>query len=185
MQHNVTFFRMESDEPRRLFLAFFKCIRIPKVLFARTARDTYEWGNDGELERITEDHYSQSLYSHLFGEGNNAGKFMLDIEADGIARLDGRSWSEWFIVQESWRKRTLKYSSPDAAKRNQFTILGLLISVFPDAWSEIAWEEIEAQLWEVAETTCVPFLSVITTADIDDYLAYSSRQWNLTLISYT
>ncbi|OBT83137.1 hypothetical protein VE02_07230 [Pseudogymnoascus sp. 03VT05] len=166
---------MESDEPQRFFLAFFKSIRIPKALFARTARDTYEWGNNGELERITEDHYSQTLYSYHFGEGNDAGKFMQDIEADGIASLYGKSWSEWYIVEESWRKRTRKYSSPDDAKRNQFTILGLLMSVFPDAWSEIAWEEIEAQLWDVAETTCVPFLSVLTTTDIEDYLAYSSR----------
>ncbi|OBT73982.1 hypothetical protein VF21_05999 [Pseudogymnoascus sp. 05NY08] len=176
---------MESDEPQRFFLAFFKCIRIPKALFARTARDTYEWGNNGELERITEDHYSQTLYSYHFGEGNDARKFMQDIEADGIASLYGKSWSEWYIVEESWRKRTRKYSSPDDAKRNQFTILGLLMSVFPDAWSEIAWEEIEAQLWEVAETTCVPFLSVLTTADIEDYLAYSSRQCNLPTIGYT
>lgn len=167
---------MESDQQQRLFLASFKCIRIPKALFARTARHNYEWDNNGELERTPEVHYSQSLYSHLLGESNDVGKFMQDIEADGIASLGGKSWSEWFIVQESWRKRTLKYSSPDDAKRNQFTILGLMISVFPDAWSEIAWEEIEAQLWEVVETTCVPFLSVLTTADIEDYLAYSSRQ---------
>ncbi|KFY81626.1 hypothetical protein V500_11241 [Pseudogymnoascus sp. VKM F-4518 (FW-2643)] len=167
---------MESDQQQRFFLASFKCIRIPKALFARTARRNYEWGNNGELERIPEDHYSQSLYSHLFGESNDVGKFMQDIEAYGIASLGGKSWSEWFIVQESWRKRTLKYSSPDIAKKNQFTILGLVISVFPDAWSEIAWEEIEAQLWEVVETTCVPFLSVLTTADIEDCLAYSSRQ---------
>lgn len=110
---------------------------------------------------------------------------MQDIEADGIISSHGKSWSEWFIVQESWRKRTLKYSSPDDAKQNQFTILGLVISVFPDAWSEIAWEEIEALLWEVAETTCVPFLSVLTTADIEDYLAYSSRYCNLPTIGYT
>lgn len=176
---------MESDEHQHFFLAFFKCIRIPKVLFARTTRDTYEWGNNGELEIIAEDHYSQTLYSHLFGEDNDAGKFMKDIEADGIASLYGKSWSEWYIVQESWRKRTLKYSSSDDAKRNQFTILGLLISVFPDAWSEIAWEEIEAQLWEVAETTCVPFLSVLTAADVEDYLVYSSRQCSLSTVGYT
>ena len=167
---------MESDQQQRLFLASFKCIRIPKALFTRTARRNYEWGNNGELERIPGDHYSQSLYSHLFGESNDVGKFMQGIEVDGIASLGGKSWSEWFVVQESWRKRTLKYSSPDDAKRNQFTILGLMISVFPDVWSEIAWEEIEAQLWEVVETTCVPFLSVLATADIEDYLAYSSRQ---------
>lgn len=176
---------MESDERQSLFLAFFRCIRIPKALFSRTTRCTYEWANNGELERITEDHYSQTLYLHLFGEGNDAGKFMQDIKAGGIASLEGKSWSEWFIVQGPWRKRTLKYSSPDDAKRSQFTILSLVISVFPDVWSEIAWEEIEAQLWEVVETTCVPFLSVLTTADIEDYLAYSSRQSNLPVIGYT
>lgn len=166
---------MESGQRQHLFLASFKCIRIPKALFARTAQHTYQWGNSGELERVSEDHYSQSLYLLLFGEGNDVGKFMQDIEADGIASLHGKSWSEWFIVQEPWRKRTLKYSSPDDAKRSQFTILGLVISVFPDVWSEIAWEEVEAQLWEVVETTCVPFLSVLTTDDIVDYLDYSSR----------
>lgn len=66
-------------------------------------------------------------------------------------------------------------STSEKAKPIQFAILGIVIRAFPEAWYELVWEEVEDQLWEIIESTCVPFLGVLDIEDIKEYLAHTSR----------
>jgi hypothetical protein len=99
-----------------------------------------------------------------------------EAENSGIVRVEGTSWSQWYTVKSTWKKRTVNDNTSNCAKSNYFVILGLAIHAFPEAWCEICWEEVENILWGVIESTCVPFLGVLDEADIKEYLAHYPRQ---------
>ncbi|RFU34089.1 hypothetical protein B7463_g2245, partial [Scytalidium lignicola] len=155
-----------------------RCHRIPKILFTRAARFLCRWGDDGELNS-TGGRYKLRLESSQSGAHSDITTVIQEAENSGIIRVEGNSWAQWYTVKSTWKKRFANENTSDCAKSNYFVILGLVIHAYPEAWSEICWEEVENQLLEVIRSTCVPFLTVLDEADIKDGL---KRQWLILLL---
>ena len=62
---------------------------------------------------------------------------------------------------------------PEILKTTLFDILSVAIHAFPEPYTEILWQEAEAQLWDIVDSTCLPFLAVI---DLPEVLAYISTR---------
>lgn len=93
---------------------------------------------------------------------------------------DGQTpWSERYTSNES-RKLAIEdlIESENAAvegltifaKDTQLGILTLVVSAFPEPWCEIVWEDVESQLWEVVESTCLPLLGVLDGVDVKKFI---------------
>lgn len=131
------------------------------------------WGDDGELNSAG-GRYHLRLQPSQSGAHSDITSVIQEAENSGILRIEGKSWSQWYTVKSTWKKRDENTS--DCAKSNYFVIIGLAIHAFPEAWSEICWEEIENELLEVILSTCIPFLAVLDEADIREYLAHYPRK---------
>jgi hypothetical protein len=161
------------------FLTYFRCHRIPKILFTRAAQNQFRWDDDGELKSSPGCRSTLRLQSQQYGAHLDITTEIQEAENIGVVRVEGKSWSQWYTVKSSWNKRTSNQNTSDYNKSNYFAILGIAIHAFPEPWSEICWEEVENQLWEVIQSTCVPFLAVLEGADIKEYLAHYPRQESL------
>ena len=150
------------------FLAFFNCDRIPKSLFDRTRLPLPQWSDGGELEMHSSARYG--LEAVDFGRYSIA-DLIKRAERDEIVKTEGESCFQWYTVSETWKERMAHALSSEDVKAIQFSILGIVIRAFPEAWSELLWEEIEDQLWEVIESNCVPFLGMLDAEDLIDYLS--------------
>jgi hypothetical protein len=144
-------------------------------LFTRAARSLRRWGDDGELNS-TGGRYNLRLQPSHSGAHSDITTVIQEAENSGIVRVEGQSWAQWYTVKSTWKKLSANENTSDCAKSNYFIILGLVSYAFPEAWSEICWEEVENQLLEVIQSTCVPFLAVLDEADIKEYLAHYTRQ---------
>lgn len=144
-------------------------------MFTRAARSLRWWGDDGELNS-TGGRYNLRLQSSHSGAHSDIIAVIQEAENSGIVRVEGKSWAQWYTVKSTWKKLSANENTSDCAKSNYFIILGLVSHAFPEAWSEICWEEVENQLLEVTQSTCVPFLAVLDEADIKEYLAHFPRQ---------
>ncbi|TGO92309.1 hypothetical protein BPOR_0006g00490 [Botrytis porri] len=49
-------------------------------------------------------------------------------------------------------------------------MLELILKAFPTPYTEISWMEVESQLSDIVQTTCVPFLCVLDMKDLMEYL---------------
>jgi hypothetical protein len=145
---------------------------IPKILFGRATLPSAQWSDGGELETSPGGRYS--LEALDFG-AYSLTRLIEKAEREGIVRTEGASWSQWYIVSEAWKEQMACNLNSEKAKPIQFAILGIVIRAFPEAWCELVWEEVEDQLWEVIESTCVPFLGVLDIEDIKEYLAHTPR----------
>jgi hypothetical protein len=56
------------------------------------------------------------------------------------------------------------------------TVLALVLQAIPDSHAELLWEELEAQLWDVIESTCLPLLTVINIRDVLNQMSSDSMQ---------
>lgn len=154
------------------FLAFFSCDRIPKALFAGTKLASPQWSNDGELKAPLSDPYE--LEALDFGQ-HSLQNIIEKAEKDGILRTEGAPCFQWYIVNEVWKEQIACNLASDKIKDIHFKILGIVLRMFPEAWSVLLWEAIEEQLWEVIESTCVPFLGILDKEDLREYLSGATK----------
>jgi hypothetical protein len=91
-------------------------------------------------------------------------------EPNGLPHL------EQYCVHDDWRNRLRgDLPSPDALVC-LFDVLALVLQAFPDSHAELLWEELEAQLWDVIESTCLPLLAVIDIHDVLNQMSSNSMQ---------
>ena len=107
---------------------------------------------------------------------NSLTELIENAEHEEVISKEGGTCSRWYVVNQAWKRRMSRTLSSARAKAGYLAILGIVIRAIPEPWSEVIWEEIEDQLLEVIETTCMPFLCVIGIEDVREYLCQSSRQ---------
>lgn len=155
------------------FLAFFNCSRIPKILFTRASQgSSVVWSDSGEPQS-----YERFHHGSIFWHSALCGLVSLINEKnrEQAIETEGRLWSENYVLTNAFRNRDYNISDTEISKSYQFAILNTIILAFPEPWCELLWEEVEDQLWEVIQSTCVPFLGVLEVEDVQEYLSNSSR----------
>lgn len=155
----------ESIYQLRWFLTLLDCETIPEALFKRAAKVRTIWGPAGNLIPAA------SLVPRWL-------RSILGQEYDSVRGRKGRSVLRTNLQElESLDLRRLerKALSPEVITRISFDILSTVMQAFPEPYSEILWQETTAQLWEVVDSTCLPFLAVINWPDFLIYI-YSRRR---------
>lgn len=157
-----------ADGPLASFrlLAFFECDTVPKDLFTRAYSHLYQWNGDGELEYHLPMEVKMPL--GLLDAVDEA-------EARGIVTVEGSIWSQHYTMSEEWKCWLRRDLDRETVTVILFDILSIAIRAFPEVWSEIAWKEVQDQLWDVVQSTCVPFLGVLEIEDVLAYLSGISR----------
>ncbi|CZR63156.1 uncharacterized protein PAC_13053 [Phialocephala subalpina] len=140
------------------YLAFVKCRAIPKILFSRSDYACRRWNIHGEYD----------TGPRLGGETPRS--VVAEAQRDGAIRAEGPENALWYIVNNEWKEGVLDDVGYEVVKSQYFKILEVVLQAFPEAWSEILWEEIEGELWPLIESTCVPFLGVLEIDDIKNHL---------------
>jgi hypothetical protein len=161
----------------RHYLSTFECDSIPRILFTRAILPKTSWGPTGELftSPCTE-LLPQWLLRVIEEAGYPSGAFQQALDTLTLSKEndDGRSLTAYCLSAKlGWIFRG-GLSSIDV-EGFLFDLLSTVLQVFPDAYTEILWEETEAQLWEIVESTCLPFLAVLDISDIMRYLSSSSQ----------
>jgi hypothetical protein len=83
---------------------------------------------------------------------------------------------EQYCVHDDWRNILRDdLPSPDVLVC-LFDVLALVLQAIPDSHAELLWEELEAQLWDVVESTCIPLLTVIDIRDVLNQMSSNSMQ---------
>ncbi|CZR52914.1 uncharacterized protein PAC_02791 [Phialocephala subalpina] len=142
------------------FLSLFNCESIPKILFTRAAQPSIRWDNAGELVRVDLNclHLVHPKFEELLGKP---------------------SWSERFTNIENRRSHLedlieCRDAAADGLEKfsaeSLLTILTIAASAFPEPWCEVIWEDVEEELWEVVESTCLPLLGVLDREDMEIFL---------------
>ncbi|KAK6612140.1 hypothetical protein H4I96_01353 [Botrytis cinerea] len=143
------------------FLAFFKCHELPRILFERICQPSKVWNDEGEIVECSET---------IVGLDSDLENIFQEAKDNGIIRCFETLLSETYVVEESW-KQWLCFNTDDRARRNiEFNILELVLKAFPTPYTEISWMEVESQMLNVVQTTCVPFLCNLDMEDVIDYL---------------
>jgi hypothetical protein len=154
------------------FFAFFNCERIPKALFDRAKLPSPQWSDEGELEITSSGRYG--LEALVFGQHNLAN--LIEIaERQEIVKTEGAPCFQWYIVSETWKERRACDLTSEEVKAIHFRILGIVSRAFPVPWTTLLWEEVEEQLREVIESTCLPFLGMLDKEDLIEYLSGAPR----------
>jgi len=156
-----------DEEPQLRFLAFFHCETIPKILFTRAEKAASQWSEKGELDSSPR-HGLPLLHC-------GAESFTTIIEKAVRSNIL-RDEAHFYTVEETWKDRYQVGLGSEMARSIYFTIMGIVIRAFPEPYCEFTWEETEDQLWEVVQSTCVPFLGVLDIDDIKDHLTGASSQ---------
>ena len=156
----------DKTSNRLRLLAFFDCDTLPRILFSRACKPSARWSSVGELE------------SHL-PIPIKVPPGLLDLieeaKGRGIVTVEGVAWSQCYTMNKEWKERLRCNLDSETAKLTLFSILSIVVQAFPEAWSEMMWEEVEDQLWDVVRSTCVPFLGVLDIEDIIEYVSDTSR----------
>jgi hypothetical protein len=148
-------------------ITLFNCDLVPHILFTRASKPSKEWNNNGELVSI--DLSCPGYFSPALCD-------MVDDKSP--------SW-QWGTTSSLKRKERLAelidYEDGAAkdlepiSKDNYLGILVILMSALPEPWSEIIWEGIEEELWEIIESTYIPLLGVLDMNDIEDFFSKNMR----------
>ncbi|TGO54719.1 hypothetical protein BCON_0103g00320 [Botryotinia convoluta] len=134
------------------FLAFFKCHELPRILFERICQPSKVWNDEGEIVECSET---------IIGLDSDLENIFQEAKDNGIIRGFETLLSQTYVVDESW-KQWLSFNTDDKARRNiEFNILELVLKAFPTPYTEIPWMEVESQMLDIVQTTCVPFLTKI------------------------
>lgn len=161
-RHEFGFPSKVVSRTRFKFLAFFKCHELPRILFERIYQPSKTWNDEGEV--------IESCEENIVGIDSDIENIIQEAEDNGVIADFETLWGRVYIVEESWR-HWLSLNTDDETYRDiQFKILELAMKAFPTPFTEISWMEIEDQLWDLVQTTCVPFLSVLNINDVMDYL---------------
>lgn len=143
------------------FLAFFKCHELPRISFERICQSSKTWNDEGEIVECSET---------IIGLDSDLENLFQEAKDNGIIKGFETFLSQIYIVDESW-KQWLSFNTDDIARRNiQFNILELVLKAYPTPYTEISWMEVESQMLNIVQTTCVPFLCVLDMKDVMDYL---------------
>ncbi|KAF7888618.1 uncharacterized protein EAF02_003159 [Botrytis sinoallii] len=143
------------------FLAFFKCHELPRILFERICQPSKVWNVEGEIVECSET---------IIGLDSDLENIFQEAKDNGIIRCFETLLSQTYVIDESW-KQWLSFNTDDRARRNiQFNILELVLKAFPTPYTEISWMEVESQMLDIVQTTCVPFLCILDMKDVTDYL---------------
>lgn len=155
------------------FLAFFNCDVIPNVLLIRASeKSTFQWNDVGEMKQKDR---TKTVLPLGFEELSNV-LFSIESRRSVLGyNFEVPPWSASYIITDELRGSTNCNHDPATLKDVQFMILNVVIFALPEPWCEILWDEIEDQIWEVVQSTCVPFLAVLTMEDIELYLLQNAR----------
>jgi hypothetical protein len=143
-------------------LAFFGCDVLPSPLFNRVYKPSLRWDNSGELE-----HKPFILPSPIISQ---LPTIIEEGKLRSIIKAEGAPWSEHYTISQEWKERLLLNAPPATCRSMQFAILDMIVWAFPTPWTEISWEEVENQLWDVVRSTCVPFLGILDIGDVMEYM---------------
>jgi hypothetical protein len=151
----------QSVHNLRCFLAVLGCETIPEALFKRVAKPHVTWAPTGDLTTA---------------KSSTVPDWLRPILAEEYS--DARSRSKESILQKAMsdlgnlasRELLRKHLPSKTTEKALFDILYTAIHAFPEPYTEILWQEAEAQLWEVVESTCLPFLAIIDIADVLRYI---------------
>lgn len=153
----------EGDDIQR-FLAVLECEKIPEVIFERASRPRLTCGPTGDLVTTTFAILPEWILSTLDEE------YSASRSNSNVTLL--RSLLDSADI--SSRKLLRQTLSPEALKTTLFDILSVVIYAFPEPYTEILWQEAEARVWEVVDSTCLPFLAVIDLPDVLNYISTRS-----------
>ncbi|TGO71040.1 hypothetical protein BELL_0627g00020 [Botrytis elliptica] len=143
------------------FLAFFKCHELPWILFERICQPSKVWNDEGEIVECSET---------IIGLDSDLENLFQEAKDNEIIKCFETLLSQTYVVDESW-KQWLSFNTDDRARRNiQFNILELVLKAFPTPYTEISWMEVESQMLDIVQTTCVPFLCILDMKDVTEYL---------------
>ncbi|TEY85695.1 hypothetical protein BOTCAL_0013g00030 [Botryotinia calthae] len=131
------------------------------MFFERICQPSKTWNDEGEIIECSET---------ITGLDSDLKNIFQEAKDNGIIRGFETFSSQIYVVDESW-KQWLSFNTDDIARRNiQFNILELVLKAFPTPYTEISWMEVESQMLNIVQTTCVPFLCVLDIEDVMDYL---------------
>ncbi|TGO12692.1 hypothetical protein BTUL_0084g00510 [Botrytis tulipae] len=160
-RHEFGFPSKIASRRRFQFLAFFKCHELPLIFFERICQPSKVWNDEGEIVECSET---------IIGLDSDLENIFQEAKDNGIIKCFETLLSQTYVVDESW-KQWLSFNSDDRARRNiEFNILELVLKAFPTPYTEISWMEVESQMLDIVQTTCVPFLCILDMKDIIDYL---------------
>ena len=94
---------------------------------------------------------------------------------DIISATKGGGLLEYLCVHEDWRNRLRCDLPVSDVLLYLFDVLAVVLQSFPESYTEPLWEELEDQLWDVIESTCLPLLGVIDINDIVHQVSQDDR----------
>lgn len=174
-------------------LSLIDCRSVPKILFTRACRDQAEWLRSGELDfrkpaSVWVPSWLLPLFNPVAGPkassvdatNESAAVNVVELATEhGIITVEepnGLPHFEQYCVHDDWRNRLRSdLPSPDVLVC-LFDVLALVLQAIPDSHAELLWEELEAQLWDVIESTCLPLLTVIDIRDVLNQMSSDSMQ---------
>ncbi|KAL5328743.1 hypothetical protein ACEPPN_002247 [Leptodophora sp. 'Broadleaf-Isolate-01'] len=173
-----------TEDPRLVrlqqLLSVFETDTVPGLLFSRAVQWKSSWGSNGELQTTPcEDIVPAWLITTI----QDIGLFSRAIQSTPAASTSvyNKPLDQYNIPSE-WRQKHREGISLPSLETLLFDVLSTTIQALPDAYTEILWEETEAELWDIILSTCVPFLAVIDISDIRRYMSLEpqSRSQNST-----
>ncbi|OBT68579.1 hypothetical protein VE03_01775 [Pseudogymnoascus sp. 23342-1-I1] len=149
------------------FLALFNCESVPYILFTRAAQPSTRWDNAGELVRVDLNclHLVDPEFERLLGK---------PLWSERFANIENRTSH----VEDLIERGDADANGLDKCNKDfLLTILTIAASAFPEPWCEVIWKDVEEELWEVVESTCLPVLGVLDRDDMEIFLeTYLSHQ---------
>ncbi|KAH7305096.1 hypothetical protein BKA65DRAFT_204185 [Rhexocercosporidium sp. MPI-PUGE-AT-0058] len=151
-------------------LAYIESPVVPKALFDRACRPRVVWTESGKLGSVPPD-YSKvpDWLVQVFDtrEPLEVAPLLQQAVEKGALSITQQDGFLASICLEEKRRNTLRIESSQASSlRHLFDILAVVVHAFPETHAELLWEETEAQVWDVVESTILPLLAVSTVGDI-------------------
>ncbi|TAQ91491.1 hypothetical protein B7494_g266 [Chlorociboria aeruginascens] len=138
----------------RYFLTFLDSEVIPDILFERVKKVGSTWGLDGNL---------------VSNKSILAPRWLCD-----VLRKDYDRCLHKLSALSSRRLRRKDVRAQDI-EATLFDILFTVIQAYPEPYTKILWNDDEAELWPLVESTCLPFLAVLSTSDIESHVSVKTN----------
>ncbi len=178
LYHGSSIASIEQLEAKELrfcqLLSFFECDRVPVELFRRACRPRLTWNSIGEQStRLPGDNYvsswlvlllSRDTATHGIPHGLQRANDM------GIIHIEGTQPFDILGFGPGWKIKVRNKIPSDQDLHYCIELLTVILHAYPEPYLELCWRELEIQLWEIIDSTCVPILAVLDKDSIIDGL---------------
>ncbi|KAK0099394.1 hypothetical protein ONS96_008422 [Cadophora gregata f. sp. sojae] len=147
---------------------------VPKALFDRACRSRLLWTDSGELNLFPPRHSKvPSWLVRQFGTtiAWESPPILPQAINIGLVSTSKNGLLEYLHLNDEWRTELRAGLHQATSLEHLYDVLAVVIHAFPEQHAEILWEEMEEHLWDVVNSTILPFLTVLNPVDVMAHLS--------------